>query len=122
MGQPFHIQPTKCHDVLIPRPAAVYASLFRMMSKYPRYSRTRTSLESDLSELIGYHLLGLEDGYVSPECWKDMEVERRVTDAISTIRQWGWDNEWRDNEEWIGDALVAVVDGHSRIDELPFSS
>ena len=35
------------------------------MPSYPRYCSTHTNLESDLSpELIGYYLLGLENGYV----------------------------------------------------------
>ena len=37
------------------------------MSSYLRYCSTRTNLESDLSELIGYYLLGLENGYVDPD-------------------------------------------------------
>jgi hypothetical protein len=41
-------------------------------------------LESDLSELIGYHLLGL-DGFVDPfdeEICASLEVDRRVADAV----------------------------------------
>jgi hypothetical protein len=97
------------------------------MLSYPRYCSTRTNLESDLSELIGYHLLGLENGYVDPddnESWEGLEICRRVADAVLSVRQWSWDWEWREDEEWIGDALASVVgaSGGNDIEYLPYKS
>ncbi|KAJ7755662.1 hypothetical protein DFH07DRAFT_940796 [Mycena maculata] len=60
-------------------------------------------LQSQLSD-IGYHLLGLSDGYIDDE-WERWEVDRRKDDALYLIRLWGVDEVWRDAEEWVGDAL-----------------
>jgi hypothetical protein len=97
------------------------------MLSYPRYCSTRTNLESDLSELIGYHLLGLESGYVDSDddtLWEGLKIDQRITDAVLLVRQWGWDQEWREGEEWIGDALAAVVNGSggNDIENLPHKS
>lgn len=78
-----------------------------------------------MSELIGYHLLGLENGYVDPdddESWDGLEISRRISDAVLTVRQ--WDREWRQGEEWIGDALAGVIDasGGNDIEYLPYKS
>ncbi|KAF9443050.1 hypothetical protein P691DRAFT_680326 [Macrolepiota fuliginosa MF-IS2] len=123
---PHHIQPsTRCLSILVPRPPAVYASLVRMMVKYPRYCSTRTVLASDLSELVGYNLLDLQRGYVDPEdeeLWKELDVDGRIQRAITLVRQWGWDEEWREGEGWIGDALAGIIDGTADISHLPSSS
>ncbi|KAF8802085.1 hypothetical protein BYT27DRAFT_7113209 [Phlegmacium glaucopus] len=125
---PYHIRPSaQCQNIFVPRPSAVYASLIRIMLSYPRYCSTRANLESDLSELIGYHLLGLENGYVDPdddETWEGLEICRRITDAVLSVRQWSWDWEWREGEEWIGDALAGVVgaSGGNDIEYLPYKS
>jgi len=97
------------------------------MSSYPRYGSTRRHLKSDLSELIGYHLLGLEDGFVDPdddELWENLEISRRISDAVLLVKQWGFDWEWRKDEEWIGDALAAVIEGTDGNDiaHLPYKS
>ena len=125
---PYHIRPSpRCENIFVPRPSAVYASLIRIMLSYPRYCSTRTNLESDLSELIGYHLLGLENGYVDPdddESWQSLEISRRITEAVLSVRQWALDREWRKGEDWIGDALAGVIDasGGNDIEYLPYKS
>lgn len=97
---------------------AVYASLLHLMVQYPGYCATRTVLLSDLSELIGYDLLGLEGGFVDPnddEAWEDKEVDAKLACAAETIRGWVW----LPGEEWMGDALVAVVAGTGSLQHLP---
>jgi len=65
-------------------------------------------LDSDLSELIGYHLLGLEDGYVDlndDELWEKLQINDRIQRAVITIHGWSW----RPGEEWFADALCPIV-------------
>jgi hypothetical protein len=115
-----HSTPT----ILVPRPPAVYASILRMMLSYPRYCPTRTVLESDLSELIGYNLYDLQDGFIDlrdDELWEELEVDRRIDDAVQIVKGWGCSGEWREGEEWMGDALAAVVEGSGNIDFLPWA-
>jgi hypothetical protein len=76
----------------------------------------RTVLRWDLSELIGYNLYDLQDGFVDPfddELWEELEVDRRIEDAVQirVVKGWGWSGEWREWVEWMGDALAAVVKG-----------
>ncbi|KDR77351.1 hypothetical protein GALMADRAFT_139336 [Galerina marginata CBS 339.88] len=121
---PFHIQPSvRCTKIYVPPPPVLYASIIRMMLRYPRYCSTRTGLQSDLSELVDYHLLCLEGGYVDSEddeLWEDLQIEQRISDAVFKVLH--WDQEWREGEEWIGDALAAVVRGTVDIDDLPDNS
>ncbi|KAL4250063.1 hypothetical protein ABKN59_004914 [Abortiporus biennis] len=122
---PSHITNSRCSSILIPRPSAVYASLIRMMLRYPQYCSTRTVLESDISELVGYHLLSMDDGYADPEDdeeWEELEVDNRSSEALQLVRQWSVDEEWREGEEWIGDALAAILNGTGDIGCLPFRS
>ena len=123
---PHHIRPsTRCPSILVPRPSAVYASLIRMMAKYPRYCSTRTVLASDLSELVGYNFLDLQLGYIDPEdeeLWEKLDVDGRIHRAVAQVRQWSWDEEWREGEEWIGDVLASIIDATVDISHLPSSS
>lgn len=123
--KPYHIDPSLCLFILVPSEPSVYASILRMMLRYPRYGSTRTILASDLSELIGYHLMDLQGGFVDPyddAQWEILEVDRRIRDAIATVRRWNEDSVWREGEEWIGDALVKVVSGAGKIEDLPCKS
>jgi hypothetical protein len=115
----------RCETILHPSPIAVFASILRMMLRYPRCCPTRSTLETDLSELIGYHLYDLQDGYVNiddEELCEALEVDRRVDDAVQTVKSWGWDRKWREGEDWMGDALVRVVQGSADLDWLPWAS
>ncbi|KAJ3503261.1 hypothetical protein NLJ89_g8510 [Agrocybe chaxingu] len=122
---PHHLRPsTRCPSILVPRPPAVYASLIRMMARYSQYCSTRTVLTSDLSELIGYNFLDLQLGYIDPEdegLWKELDIDGRIQRAVALVRQWSWDEEWREGEEWIGDALAGIIDGTADISHLPSS-
>ncbi|KAJ2928188.1 hypothetical protein H1R20_g8904, partial [Candolleomyces eurysporus] len=112
--------------ILVPRPSAVYAWLLRTMLKYPRSCAVRTILASDLSELVDYHLLRVVEGYVNPdenpERWKELNMKRRIADALELINQWTQNHEWREGEEWFGDALEAIVSGDGNIEYLPSSN
>ena len=44
------------------------------------------------------------------------QLERKR--AVDEIRQWSW----RDAESWIGDALVAIIGGKARYEDLPYST
>ncbi|TDL15806.1 hypothetical protein BD410DRAFT_796009 [Rickenella mellea] len=120
---PYHVETShRCTSIYVPRPPAVYASIIRVMLKYPRYCATRTVLDSDLSELVGYNLLGLECGYVDPkdeELWQALQIDRRISEAVCIVVQWGCDHAWREGEEWMGDALAGVVQGNVDIGDLP---
>lgn len=119
--KPSHTTSSRCSTVLVPTAPAVYASLLRMMLRYDQFDPTMPELHSQLSELIGYHLLGLLDGHVDGDDddeWERWNVDGRIVDAVHRVRSWGVDQVWRDGEEWIGDALAEVVrTGH--IEHLP---
>lgn len=96
-----------------------------MMLRYPRRNPTRGTLETDLSELIGYHLYHLAGGYVDiddEEKCEELGVDMRIDDAVQTVESWGWDRQWREGEEWMGDALASVVKGSADLDCLPWAS
>ncbi|EIW57701.1 uncharacterized protein TRAVEDRAFT_125965 [Trametes versicolor FP-101664 SS1] len=114
-----------CENILVPSPPAVYASLLRMMRSYPRYSPTRKTLESDLSELIGYNLYGLEDGFVDcddEELCENLQVDRRVGDAIAVVRAWRQTSELRDEDNWIAETLEDIVSGRRDIEDVPWAA
>jgi hypothetical protein len=94
------------------------------MLAYPVYCATRSVLESNLSELIGYNLYDLQMGYVDlddEDLCQELELDRRVDDALHVVKGWGWDGAWREEEEWMGDALAAVVAGRGEIEWLPWA-
>ncbi|KAH9995175.1 hypothetical protein BJV74DRAFT_769977, partial [Russula compacta] len=118
---PYHITPSSCQSILVPSPPAVYASILRMMLQYPRFCGTMYTLQSDLSKLIAYHLLGLE-GYVDPsddEEWASREMDQRLADAVRRVRTWGVGGLWCEDGKWIEDALATVVGGTAKIQDLP---
>lgn len=112
--------------VLVPRPSAVYGWILRMMLKYPRYCSVRTVLDSDLSELVSYHLLDVQEGYVNPdenpELWEELRMEGRMSSACEVVKQWTQNREWRDGEEGFGELLEGVISGAVEIGDLPASS
>lgn len=110
--------------ILIPRAPALYSCLIRIMSRYPRNSRARSTLAAQLAMYINYHLLGsrLEDGHEDTE---DEDCERpkdygHIADAISLVRGWICGSEWRAGDEWMGDALVAIISGEGETRFLPW--
>ncbi|KAI0663748.1 hypothetical protein C8Q70DRAFT_906522 [Cubamyces menziesii] len=112
-----------CKEVLVPTPSAAYASLIRMMRSYTRYDATRITLESDLSELIGYNLYGF-DGYVDTddeELCEDLQVDQRVEGAVRVVEEWRDTEQFREEERWIADALVLVVSGTWSVEDVPWA-
>lgn len=112
--------------ILIPQAPALYSSLVRIMSRYPRNSPARKTLAAQLEMFINYHLLGfrLEDGYVDmddEELCKELDVDGRIAAAIALVHGWSCDGEWREGEEWMGDALIALLSGKGDIALLPWS-
>ncbi|KIY51099.1 hypothetical protein FISHEDRAFT_71392 [Fistulina hepatica ATCC 64428] len=104
--------------IYVPRPPAVYACLLRMLLRYPKVSPTRLSVLSDLMQLVMYDLFQL-DGFVDED--EDEEDDAADTErALTVVRQWTRANEWRSGEEWMGDALGALVDGSGLYDYLPW--
>ncbi|KAJ7180718.1 hypothetical protein C8R46DRAFT_985746 [Mycena filopes] len=116
---PSHTTSSRCSAVLVPTASAVYASILRLMLRYNESHPTMYELRSQVSELIGYHLLGMSDGYIQDdEEWERRNVDGRISDAVHLVRSWGVDQVWRDGEEWMGDALAEVIrTGH--IENLP---
>ncbi|KAJ7063673.1 hypothetical protein C8F01DRAFT_985247 [Mycena amicta] len=116
---PIHTTSPRCSTILVPTASAVYASILRLMLQYNQFDPMMYELRSQLSQLIGYHLLGLSGGYVEDEDWERLDVDGRISDAVHLVRSWGVDQVWRDGEEWMGDALAEVVrTGH--IENLPY--
>jgi len=59
-------------------------------------------------------LYGLEGGYVDEsdeELCAALRLDERIADAVALVRWWGLESYWREGEEWIGDALTAIVGG-----------
>jgi hypothetical protein len=114
----------RSNAILYPNQPAVYASIIRTMLAYPLYCPTRSVLESNLSELIGYNLYDLQMGYVDlddEDLCQELELDRRVDDALHVVKGWGWDGAWREEEEWMGDALSTVAAGCGEIEWLPWA-
>ncbi|EMD38754.1 hypothetical protein CERSUDRAFT_81550 [Gelatoporia subvermispora B] len=113
-----------CTTVLVPHPTAVYSSILRLMTSYSRWSPTRTMLASDLSELIGYNLYGLQEGYVDTddeELCEELGVDDMVDTAVDIVKSWGCNEEWRPEEDWMGDALASIVSGKGNEEFLPWA-
>jgi len=98
-----------CSRILVPRPSAMYALLMRMMLQYPTNSTTWSVLEVDVTQLMLYHLLGYTLETISDEEDKE-EENRRIDTAVDTIREWGMQKEWGE-EEWMEDVLSRLVRG-----------
>lgn len=80
----------RCSRILVPRPSAVYASLMRMMLRYPTNSTTWSVLWVDVGQLVLYHLLGYTLETISDE----EDENRRIDGTVETIREWGMRKEW----------------------------
>ncbi|KAI0245813.1 hypothetical protein BJV78DRAFT_1382097 [Lactifluus subvellereus] len=106
----------RCSHILVPHPSAVYASLMRMMLRYPPHSTIWSILQADIAELVLYHLMGYTLETLPSEDDDDGDAEsedehRRIDVAISTIREWGLRKERTEWEEWMGFALSSSVRG-----------
>ncbi|KAJ8508943.1 hypothetical protein ONZ45_g8841 [Pleurotus djamor] len=97
--------------IYVPRPSAVYAGIMRMMFKYRKFCAEQYKLQSDLSMLVYYNLLGLEKVPAGHETIEDAVMEKRSEAAVERVRGWGRAGEWREGEEWMEDALVGFAMG-----------
>lgn len=128
----------KTYTLSIPKQSAVYACILRLISTYPRRnSPVRESLTAELELLVNYNLLELPLGYRTPDTdrddkddkaegenydeWEALGIDERVEKAVRTVRKWCANREWRDGEEWMRDALIAIIRGSGDIDFLPWS-
>ncbi|KAI0089704.1 hypothetical protein BDY19DRAFT_888854 [Irpex rosettiformis] len=113
------------YTLSVPRPSAVYACLLRIMASYPRRnSPVRGYLEAELELLVNYHLIDLQIGYLDSEdeeSWDALGMDAKVENAACTVSSWGAAGEWRCGEEWMGDALVAIIRGNGDVGELPWT-
>ncbi|KAF9466757.1 hypothetical protein BDZ94DRAFT_1157418 [Collybia nuda] len=105
--------------ILIPRPAALYASLLRLIVKSPKGRRpTRTILESDLSLLIRYHLYQMDPYHKYDDDDDSEDEDQDIIEAVALVQQWTLEKEWREGEEWIGHELSAIVSGTKGVESL----
>ena len=92
-----------------------------MMQRYPSWGATRTCLNSELQELIDYHLLQVESGYVDrddDELVRSLDLDGRTARALEDVYSWAW----ADDERWISDALSAILLGSGSIEYLPWDT
>jgi hypothetical protein len=114
--------PPRCATIRVPPPPAVYASLMRAMARYRPRSFIWNTLASDFEQLVDYHLLGECDGYLDPadDAVRDSpEMLERQARAIATVKGWNCAHAWRAGEEWMGDVLIAILQGEGGIAFLP---
>ncbi|EDR10505.1 uncharacterized protein LACBIDRAFT_325175 [Laccaria bicolor S238N-H82] len=60
------------------------------------------NLLSEISQLIGYHLYELSQGFVDindDKVWEELEMDKRLEKAYLIVIGWGCDGEWRNGEE-----------------------
>ncbi|KAF8901179.1 hypothetical protein CPB84DRAFT_1815254 [Gymnopilus junonius] len=112
------------YTLLVPRASAVYASILRLLASHPRKNpRIRNRLLSDLEMLIHYNLMDLQGGFVDSdddEQWDTLQMDSRIETAVATVQAWGLNGEWREGEDWMQDALIAVIKGTASMDNLPW--
>jgi hypothetical protein len=113
--------PSPCNNVLTVSRATVCATFVRMAAREHRGSFLRQKLISDLSNVLAYGLFDMsyEGDYMEFKADDEPETEAEKLErerAVDEIRRWGW----RDDEIWIGDALVAMVAGKARYQDLPY--
>lgn len=93
-----------------------------MVTRYSSYSSTGSVIKSDLSELVGYHLLELSGSYVNPDNTEILKtMPGRIAKATRTVCEWICEGQWLDEEGWMADALAAITSEAGDIDHLPWA-
>jgi hypothetical protein len=92
-----------------------------MAAREHRGSNLRQILISDLSKVITHGLFDMsyEGDYMEFKADDEPETEEERLErerAVDEIRRWSW----RDDEMWIGEALVAIVAGKAKYEDLPY--
>lgn len=108
-------------NVLTVSRAATCAAFVRMAAREHRGSHVRRKLISDLSKVLTYSLFDMtyEGDYMEFKADDEPETEAERLErerAVDEINRW----RWRDDESWIGDALVAIVAGKGKYEDLPY--
>lgn len=111
--------PSPCNALTMSR-ATTSATFVRMIAREHRRSDLRHKLISDLAKVItyGFFDMSYEGNYMEFKADDEPETEAEQSErerAVHEIQQWSW----RDDEIWIGDALVAIVAGKARYEDLP---
>jgi hypothetical protein len=92
-----------------------------MAAREHQGSFLREKLISDLWNVLAYGLFDMsyEGDYMEFKADDEPETEAEKLErerAVDEIRRWSW----RDDEIWIRDALVAMVAGNARHQDLPY--
>jgi hypothetical protein len=92
-----------------------------MAAREARGSDLRHKLISDLSNVLTYGLFDMSyDGdYMEFKADDEPETEAERLErerAVKEIQRWSW----RDDEFWIRDALMAIVAGKAKYEDLPY--
>ena len=92
-----------------------------MAAREHRGSSLRQKLISDLSKVLTYGLFDMsyEGDYMEFKADDEPETEAERLErgrAVNEIQRWNW----RDDEIWVGDALVAIVAGKAKYEDLPY--
>ena len=91
-----------------------------MAARERRGSHLREILILDLCKILTYGFFDMtyEGDYMELKADDEPETEAERLErerAVKEIQRWSW----RDNETWIGDALMAIVAGKAKYEDLP---
>ena len=114
-------QPTLPRNTLtVPLPATC-AAFVRMAARETRGSWVREALFEGLAGVILYSLFDMsyEGDYMefppNDEPLSDKEV-LEIENAVATMRKWAF----RNDEEWIREALIQITTAKKRYEDLPY--
>jgi hypothetical protein len=113
--------PPSPYNVLTVSRAATCAAYVRMVACERRGSYLRRTLISDLATVLicGLFDITYEGDYMEHKSDDEPETEAEKLErerAVDEVKSWSW----RKDETWIGDALVAIVAGKARYEDLPY--
>jgi hypothetical protein len=112
--------PSPYKNILTISRATACAVFVRMAARERRGSHQRQILISDLCKVLtyGFFDMSYEGDYMEFKADDEPETEAEQLErenAVNEIQRWSW----RDNETWIGDALMAIVAGKAEYEDLP---
>ena len=92
-----------------------------MAAREHRGSDLRRILILDLTKALTYGLFDMtyEGDYMEFKADDEPETEAERLErerAVNEIKRWSW----RDDESWIGNALVTIVAGQAKYEDLPY--
>ena len=109
-----HSTPQSPYNILTLSRATACATFVRMAAREHQGSSLRRILISDLTKVLIYGLFDMsyEGDYMEFKANDEPETKAEQLErerAVDEIKRWGW----RDDECWIGNALVAIVAGQA---------